>query len=229
VTYLYKWMLPGMRTPTQRAKWPVAVGEWTPERTPVLCRSGWHGVEEAHVIAHLPSTIGAELWVAEARGTRVDGDDKFAAASMRLTDHVGTTTAANLHLFAADCAEDALRLVANPDPRSLKAVEVARLYAAGGASSTELAAAWDAARAAAWAAARDAAWAAARAGASAAARDAASAAARDAARSGASVAAWDAARAAARAAAWDAARAAAWDAAWAKYSNWLVVRLWEGK
>lgn len=43
---LYKWLLPGMLTPMQEAKWPVAVGEWTSDETPVLCRSGWHGVTD---------------------------------------------------------------------------------------------------------------------------------------------------------------------------------------
>jgi hypothetical protein len=83
--------------------------------------------------------------------------------------------------FACDCADDALRLVANPDPRSVEAVRVARAFADGLATGQELAAAWDAARAAA----RDAAWDAARAAARAAAWAAAWAAAGDAARAAA--------------------------------------------
>ena len=103
----------------------------------------------------------------------------------------------DMRLFAVWCAREALKLVANPDPRSVNACDVAERYANGEATDEELAAA------------RDAAWTASDA-ASDAAR-AASDAASDAARA-ASDAAWAAARAAARAATWDA-RAAAQDAA----------------
>ena len=207
---LYKWMLRRdgrLVTSMQKKPWPVAAGVWTSRETPVLCESGWHGVEEKDVLGHLPSELGAELWVVETRGRRLIGDDKFCAPQMRLVECVGVTGASNLRLFACDVAEDALSLVASPDPRSVSAIEVARRFAAGGATDDELAAAW----AAAWAAARAAAWDAARA---------ARAAARDAARA----AAWDAAWYAARAAAWD----ATWYAAWALYSNWLIVRLESG-
>lgn len=66
-----------------------------------------------------------------------------------------------LHEFACRCAERALALVDNPDPRSTAAVAVKRAWLRGEATDDELAAARDAARAAAWAAAWDAAWAAA--------------------------------------------------------------------
>jgi hypothetical protein len=108
-------------------------------------------------------------------------------------------------LFAVWCAREALKLVDNPDPRSIAACDVAERFANGQAAADELdaarSAALDAARAAAGDAAWAAAWAAARAAARAAAMDAALAAA------------WAAARAAARDAAWAAAWAAAWDAA----------------
>ena len=166
----YKWMRPGLTTPTQRATWPVAVGEWTHPETPMLCESGWHAMEEKDVLAHLPDTIGAELWWVEYGGRVVHGADKFCSERMRLVSLAGVTTEENLRLFAADCAEDALSLVESPDPRSVEAIRVARLYAVGEATQGELAAARAAARAAAWAAAWDA------------TRDAAGAAARDAAR-----------------------------------------------
>jgi len=112
-------------------------------------------------------------------------------------------------LSAVYCARQALKLVDNPDLRSIEACNVAEAFAYGKATEEELAAAGDAA----WAAAGDAdglaawaAWAAA-AAAAAAAWDAAWDAARDAAGS----AAGDAG-AAAGAAAWDAARDAARDA-----------------
>ena len=85
----------------------------------------------------------------------------------------------DMRLFAVWCAREALKLVANPGPRSVNACDVAERYANGEATDEELAAA------------RDAAW-----------------TASDAARA-ASDAAWAAARAAARAATWDARAASA--------------------
>ena len=64
-----------------------------------------------------------------------------------------------LHEFACVCAECALTLIDNPDPRSIKAIEVKRAWLRSEATDEELAAASDAARAAAWDA-RAAAWAA---------------------------------------------------------------------
>ena len=197
---LYKWLLPGMLTPVQEKPWPVAVGEWTSDETPVLCQSGWHGVTEKHVLAHMPSALGSQLYVVEARGI-IHGDDKFAASSMKLVECIGTTDESNLRLFACDVAEDVLHLFEERypnDSRPRTAIDVGRRFAAGEVTRDVLAAAgaaaWAAAGAAAWAAARDAAWA----------------------------AAWDAAWAAASAA------RAARDAAGARYSNWLVVRLESG-
>ena len=210
---LYKWMLRRdgqLVTAVQKNPWPVAVGGWTAKESPVLCESGWHGMAEKDVLQHLPSELGAELWVVETRGRRLIGDDKFAAPRMRLVECIGVTDDSNLRLFACDVAEDAMSLIDSPDPRSVQAVEVARRFAVGEATEGELAAARDSAREAARGAAEAAAWDSARA------------------------AAWDAAWAAAwaaRAAAWAAraaARDAAWAAAWARYSNWLVVRLESG-
>ena len=65
-----------------------------------------------------------------------------------------------LRLLACDFAENALKLIKNPDQRSLNAIAVSRRFANGEATCEELAAACDAARAAArdaeCAAARDA-------------------------------------------------------------------------
>ena len=108
-----------------------------------------------------------------------------------------------LHEFACRCAEEALKLVKDPDPRSVAAIEAKRKWLKGEITDEELAAASAAAWAAAWAAASAA----------------ASAAARAAARAAAMAAAWDAAWAAARDAAWAAARDAAWAAAWAAASD----------
>ena len=90
-----------------------------------------------------------------------------------------------LRLFAVWCTREALKMVDNPDQRSVSACDIAERYANGESTDEELRAARVAAWDAAWDAARDAVW------------DAVWAAAR--------AAAWDAARAAE----WDAARAAA--------------------
>ena len=96
----------------------------------------------------------------------------------------------DMRLFAVWCAREALKLLKNPDPRSLNACDVAERFANGQATSDEL----DAARDAAWSAAMDADSDAARSADSDAARSAARAAARDAAWAAAWSAAWSAAR-----------------------------------
>lgn len=134
-----------------------------------------------------------------------------------------------LHEFACRCAERALSRIENPDPRSLRAIEVKRTWLRGEATDEELAAAQDAARAArhaTWAAAEAAALdfaeaAAAEAAALDSAEAAAWAAARYAAMSAAREAAMSAAREAAQAAAWRAVLAAAKDAE----NQWQIKEL----
>ena len=72
----------------------------------------------------------------------------------------------DMRLFAVWCAREALKLVDNPDARSINACDVAERYTNGEATEEELSAARDAAQAAA----QDAAWAA-RAASQAAAQD----------------------------------------------------------
>ena len=104
-----------------------------------------------------------ELW-----GTMIKGDDKICAEFRKVLWHADCTN--TLHLFACWCAEETLKLVDKPDPRSVAAIEVKRKWVDGKATDDELAAAG----AAAWAAARDAAWDAAWAAARATAWDTAS-------------------------------------------------------
>jgi hypothetical protein len=229
-----------------RGRWPLPNGKpgaWLTVKGELEpCQRGLHLCRPKDLL----NWIGPTLWRVEIRGdmTRLLCDDKVVVRSARLLYQVETWTEQSARLLAADCAERALNLVGNPDPRSLAAVVATRRYAFGlisdaaraaasaAASDAAWAAASDAARDAARAAARDAARAAARA---AAPRDAARAAARAAARDAAWAAAWDAAWAAARAAASAAARAAAraaawaaaWDAAWAAEKRWQTKRLFE--
>ena len=134
-----------------------------------------------------------------------------------------------LHEFACQCAEEALKLVDNPDPRSVAAIEAKRKWLRGEITDKKLdaayAAALDAARAVAFDAAYAAAYAAARTAACADASANASANALDAAYAAAFAAARAAARAAGRAAARADARAAARTAACADASAAQVEML----
>ena len=105
-------------------------------------------------------------------------------------------------LFACWAAEEAMKRVLKPDPRSLKAIEVARLYANNKCSKDDLSAAESAAESAAMSAARSSAW------------NPAWSAAWSAAESEARIAAESAAESAVDSAAWSPARNANWGAAW---------------
>jgi hypothetical protein len=200
MTY-YKWMLEGHLTGYQKTSWPVAMRAWTPEETPVLCQSGWHGCQSTDLIFHLPCAESFELFIVEGRGTCAVGEDKVAFAQMKLVERVGVCDQRLLRLFAADCAERVLpifyKFLPN-DQRPSLAIQAARDYANGKITGRP------------WAAPRDAAH--------DAARDAARDAAYDAAANAAAYAA-KAAAAAAYAANAAAATNAANDAAYAAYAN----------
>ncbi len=198
-------------------------GDWMPKLRGALepCRRGYHLCREADLV----NWLGPVIWIAEYEGDRVDVDSavggKVVVRRARILSRVSNWDAQIARLFACDCAERALNREREhgrePDARSWESIAVARRFARGGATQTELDAAGDAAGAAAWAAA----WAAARAAARAAAGAAAGAAVRDAARA----AAWAAAGAAARDAAWAAAGAAAGAAARDAERHWQTNRL----
>jgi len=67
--------------------------------------------------------------------------------------------AAILHEFACRCAEEALKLIDNPDPRSIAAIATKRAWLRGEITDAELSVAWTAARSAADAIWADAAYA----------------------------------------------------------------------
>lgn len=102
------------------------------------------------------------IFVAEYDGEPVVAKDKIVVRRARLVSRVETWNDRTARLFAADCADRALRRAAKRgltvDGRSKAAVKAARDFANGKISAEELAAAWAAARAAARDAARDAAW-----------------------------------------------------------------------
>jgi len=136
-----------------------------------LCTNGYHLTDTEHLLDWLNATI----YEAEPSEERIESDDKIVCRSVRLLRkmHWDDRVA---RLFACDCAERVLPIYEKDypkDKRPRQAIEVARRYAEGKASDSELAAARDAARDAAWAAAGDAAHAAAWVAAWGAARDAA--------------------------------------------------------
>ena len=149
MTRLYKWLLADDRTPIQNVKWAAKVGEWTQKETPVICKSGWHGMREQDVLSHLPG-VGAKLYVVETRGEMVHGSDKFAAESMRLVRILGVTTEQNLRLFMCDVAEDVLPIyeawAPGDDRRARKSIEAGRAFALDPTNETKAARAAEAAR-----------------------------------------------------------------------------------
>ena len=165
-----------------------------------LCEKGFHGsVKLMDALKYAPGPIVCRV---ELSGKIIKGDDKYVASGRTVINMADATNV--LQEFACLCAEDALKLVKNPDPRSFAAIEAKRKWLRGEITYKELYAAKTAAKAA-WAAAGDAAaksaedavWAAAKA-----ARDAV----------------WAAAGDAAGAAVW----AAAGDAAWAAQNKRLT-------
>ena len=179
----------------------VEVGKVLRVRSPLqMCRRGLHA--SLRLIDALQYAPGPIVCRVECGGEIEKDTNKLVAETRKVLWMYDAS--AVLHEFACRCAEDALALIEKPDPRSVAAIAVKRLWLAGKATDEVLAAAGAAARDAAW----DAAWGTAGDAAGDAAWDAAGAAARAAAGGAARDAAWDAAGAAARAAAGDAARAA---------------------
>jgi len=152
-----------------------------------LCVRGFHS--SRRIIDALWYALGNVISYCAVGGNIIEDDDKLVSSQRR---HIHVIDAERiLHEFAIWCAEQALALVEDPDPRSVAAIQAKRDWLDGKISDNDLAAARAAAWDAAWAAARAATWAAAWAAARAATWDAA----------------WAAARAAARAATLDATRA----------------------
>ena len=146
-------------------------GEWMPNIVGPLvpCQRGYHVV----TLAQLPQWLGPALYEVEVRSERIDQDDKIVVSQARIVARVTTWTERTARLFAADCAEHALKaeqgVGREPDARSWAAVQAARDYAEGRLSDkariAARSAAWSAAcaaesaaRIAARSAARNAAW-----------------------------------------------------------------------
>ena len=125
----------------------------------VMCKYGLHG--SVRLIDALRYAPGAVLSRVELSGRILEDTNKYVASERT---HIAIEDVTRtLHEFAIWCAEQALALIDNPDPRSLEALHIKRLWLDGKATDDKLTAARDAADAAtntAWAAtkaARDAA------------------------------------------------------------------------
>ena len=149
---IYEWSLP-----TKNANGTWTPGEWTKpiEGELVACENGYHLADETQLVRWLDKDIyeaeGEEMLLAPDDGT------KWVCRRARLLRKVETWDNRTARLFAVWCARETLKLVDNPDPRSVNACDVAERYANGEATDEELAAASAAAGDAAWDAARDAA------------------------------------------------------------------------
>ncbi len=221
----YKWLTADMRSVYKDIQW--VLGEWRRyEGQLELCNSGFHACRTA--LQSLDYRYGSRLFLVEARGGLLSGDDKFVCKDMRLVRELPGDRIVLDFMIAV--LKNCLFRYENkyPDgfhPRNvLDALEAYKQDPCdytrkliGAARAAARAAAGSAARAAARAAAGDAAGDAARAAAWAVAGDAAGNAAR--------AAAGDAARAAARAAAWAAAGNAAGNAARAAERGWQEKKL----
>ncbi len=83
-------------------------------------------------------TLSVVEWVSKYRGTVPDEDIIW------LLCHKEFLSDKDLRLFAVWCAREALKLIDNPDPRSIEACNVAERYANGEATKEELGDAYDA-------------------------------------------------------------------------------------
>jgi hypothetical protein len=155
VTY-YKVLSDGL-TSRNGGTYQWVLGEWAPEIEGELvpCHNGYHVCQESDLLEWL----GPVICECEIGPESVRARDKTVARAARITRVLDTWNDRTARLFACDCAERVLPLfeLAHPDDsRPRVAIETARRFANGEATSDELAAAGAAAEpagAASWAAA----------------------------------------------------------------------------
>jgi len=122
-------------------------GEWLPEIEGELewCKRGYHACTREKIVYWLD----ANMYEVEYRTDPELYDDKVNGRQIRFVRRVDAWNARTARLFAVWCAREALKLVDNPDPRSIVACDVAERYANGNATDEELAATRESAREAA--------------------------------------------------------------------------------
>jgi len=107
------------------------------------CRNGMHGSKR--IIDALGYARGNIICRVDITGDIIEDDDKMAGRNRRVIWMRDVTNI--LHEFACRCAEDALKLVPKPDPRSIAAIKAKRDWLDGKIGGEELIAAE---RAASW-------------------------------------------------------------------------------
>lgn len=145
MTTLYKTFKKGRIGTHSQKTWPTTLGKWVSvEGELELCKNGIH---VARGELELLEWLADETYIVEARGDYINAYKKACYREVRLIKQVNSPGDRELRLFACWCAERALALVEKPDPRSVEAVRIARLYANGKATIQELDQARDAANA----------------------------------------------------------------------------------
>ena len=118
-----------------------------------LCKKGLHAsVKPLDALNYAPGSVVCRV---ECSGEVIRGDGKLVCSRRKVLWAKDASRV--LHEFAIWCAERALEKVENPDPRSLEALKVKKLWLDGKVTNEELEAAREAARNAARDAAREAA------------------------------------------------------------------------
>lgn len=99
----------------------------------ILCEHGLHAsIRPLDALRHAPGSVICRV---ECAGEIVHGHDKLACSERTIVAKADATRL--LHTFACDVAEDALRKY-HTNPRSLRAIEVKRLWLDGKATDHEL-------------------------------------------------------------------------------------------
>ncbi len=106
-----------------------------------LCDNGMHG--SVRLIDALHYASGPIVCRVEIDGDIIQGDDKLCGRRRTVLWMLDATEL--LHEFACQCAENALALIDNPDPRSVAAIEAKRRWLNGEITDEELADTWTAA------------------------------------------------------------------------------------
>ena len=102
-----------------------------------LCDYGFHFCEDILNTLHYGN--GSILSLVACEGRVIKGNDKSVCSQRRHLAVADITTI--LHEFSCWCAEQALALIDNPDPRSVAAIAAKRAWLRGEIDDNELAAA----------------------------------------------------------------------------------------
>jgi hypothetical protein len=120
----------------------IAGGILSVDCEPRCCQCGLHC--SRNIMDALRHSLGVMLCRVEVWGDVHKSDDKLCGTHRKTIAMADASTV--LHEFAVWCARQALKLVDDPDPRSVKALMVKSAWIKGKASDEELAAARAAAR-----------------------------------------------------------------------------------